>query len=131
MSKAVIEKAQELAGVIAQSPEYISMRAAEDAAGQDEALTALFAQYDALHRDIEEITLQREPDFAQMDAKARELETVQEQIRRVPLYQALQSARKQFSGMMAQVNQELSSVLNPGGSQGGCSGNCAGCSGCG
>ena len=64
-------------------------------------------------------------------AKARELETVQEQIRRVPLYQALQSARKQFSGMMAQVNAELSSVLNPNGSQGGCSGNCSACNGCG
>ncbi len=131
MSQSVIEKAKELAGVIAQSPEYISMRATEDAAGQDERLTALFAQYDEIHRQIEEITLQKEPDFDQMDAKARELETVQAQIKEQPLYQALQSARKQFSGMMAQVNRELSSVLNPNGNQSGCSGNCAGCSGCG
>ena len=131
MSQQVIEKAKELAGVIAQSPEYITMRATEDAAGQEEALQALFKQYDSIHRDIEEITLQKEPDFDKMDALARELETVQQQIKAQPMYQALQSARKSFSAMMAQVNGELSSVLNPGGGNGGCGGNCAGCSGCG
>ena len=56
---------------------------------------------------------------------------VQGQIKVMPMYQALQSARKQFSDMMAQVNAALSAVLNPGGSQGGCSGNCAACGGCG
>ncbi len=131
MSQQVISKAQELAGVIAQSPEYITMRATEDAAGQDAELQELFKKYDGIHRDIEEITLKKEPDFDQMDALARELEEVHEQIKARPMYQALQAARKQFSDMMAQVNRELSSVLNPGGSQGGCSGNCAGCAGCG
>ncbi len=131
MSQQVIEKAKELAGVIAQSPEYIAMRATEDAAGQEEQLQQLFQRYDGIHRDIEEITLQKQPDFDKMDALARELEEVQQQIKAQPMYQALQAARKQFSDMMAKVNQELSSVLNPGGSQGGCSGNCAACGGCG
>ena len=130
MSESVILKAKELAGVIAQSPEYITMRATEDAAGQQEDLQALFKKYDGIHRDIEEITLQKQPDFDKMDALARELEEVQQQIKVMPMYQALQSARKQFSDMMGQVNQELSAVLNPNGSQGGCSGNCAACSGC-
>ncbi len=132
MSQAVIEKAKELAGVIAQSPEYITMRATEDAAGQDQALQELFKKYDGIHRDIEEITLKKEPDFDQMDALARELEEVQQQIKAMPMYQALQGARKQFSDMMGQVNGELSAVLNPNGnSGGGCSGNCAACGGCG
>ena len=132
MSQAVIEKAKELAGVIAQSPEYITMRATEDAAGQDEALQELFKKYDGIHRDIEEITLKKAPDFDQMDALARELEEIQQQIKAMPMYQALQAARKQFSDMMGQVNGELSAVLNPGGNTGGgCSGNCAACSGCG
>lgn len=130
MSQAVIDKAKELAGVIAQSPEYIAMRATEDAAGQDETLTALFARYDAIHREIEEATLKKDPDFDLIGAKTRELDEVMQPIKAHPLYQALQGARKQFSDMMGQVNQELSSVLNPGGSQGGCSGNCAGCAGC-
>ena len=132
MSQSVISKAQELAGVIAQSPEYITMRATEDAAGQDEALQELFKKYDGIHRDIEEITLKKEPDFDQMDALARELEEVQQQIKVMPMYQALQGARKQFSDMMGQVNGALSSVLNPSGNdRGGCSGNCAACGGCG
>ena len=131
MSQSVIEKARELAGVIAQSPEYIAMRATEDAAGQDEELQELFKKYDGIHRDIEEITLKKEPDFDQMDALARELEEVQQQIKARPMYQALQASRKQFSDMMGKVNGELSKVLNPGGSQGGCSGNCAACGGCG
>ena len=131
MSQSVIEKAKELAGVIAQSPEYISMRAAEDAAGQDELLKGLFAQYDEIHRQVEDATLRKEPDFDKIGELSRELETVLEQIKAQPLYQALQSARKQFSGMMSLVNAQLSSVLNPGGSQGGCSGNCAACGGCG
>ena len=130
MSQQVIEKAQELAKIIAQSPEYIGMRAAEDAAGQDAPLSALFEQYDSLHRDIEEVTLQKEPDFDKMETLTRELETVTEQIKSQPLYQVMQSARKRFSDMMGRVNGELSAVLNPGGGSG-CSGNCSGCSGCG
>lgn len=130
MSQQVIDKAKELAGIIAQSPEYITMRATEDAASQEEQLQELFKKYDGIHRDIEEITLKKEPDFDQMDALARELEEVQQQIKAQPMYQALQSARKQFSDMMGQVNAELSAVLNPNGNQGGCSGNCAGCAGC-
>ena len=130
MSQQGIEKAKELAGIIAQSPEYITMRATEDAAGQEEQLQELFKKYDGIHRDIEEITLKKEPDFDQMDALARALEEVQQQIKAQPMYQALQSARKQFSDMMGQVNAELSAVLNPNGNQGGCSGNCAGCAGC-
>lgn len=130
MSQPVIEKAKELANIIALSPEYITMRATEDAAGQDEQLQALFQQYDSIHRDIEDATLKNEPDFDAISSLTRDLDEVQQQIKAHPLYQALQQARKGFSDMMSQVNGELSSVLNPGGSQGGCSGNCAACSGC-
>lgn len=131
MSQAVIDKAKELASIIAQSPEYITMRATEDAAGQDETLQELFKQYDSIHRDVEDETLKKEPDFDRIGSLTRDLDTVQQQIKAQPMYQALQQARKGFSDMMGQVNAELSATLNPGGSQGGCSGNCAACSGCG
>ena len=131
MSQAVIDKAKELAAIIAQSPEYITMRATEDAAGQDEQLQELFKQYDSIHRDIEDATLKNEPDFDKIGSLTRDLDTVQQQIKAQPLYQALQQARKGFSDMMSAVNSELSATLNPDGSQGGCSGNCAACGGCG
>ena len=50
MTQSVIEKAQELALLIAQSPEFISMRAAEDAAAQDEAIAEPFGLYNDLHQ---------------------------------------------------------------------------------
>lgn len=131
MSQAVIDKAKELASIIAQSPEYITMRATEDAAGQDETLQELFKQYDSIHRDVEDETLKKEPNFDRIGSLTRDLDTVQQQIKAQPMYQALQQARKGFSDMMGQVNAELSATLNPGGSQGGCSGNCAACGGCG
>ena len=131
MSQAVIDKAKELASIIAQSPEYITMRATEDAAGQDETLQELFKQYDSIHRDVEDETLKKEPNFDRIGSLTRDLDTVQQQIKAQPMYQALQQARKGFSDMMGQVNAELSATLNPGGSSGGCSGNCAACGGCG
>ncbi|MBR4359528.1 MAG: YlbF family regulator [Clostridia bacterium] len=132
MSQSVIEKARELAGIIAQSPEYITLRATEDAATQDEALTAYFARYHEIHRQIEEETLKKEPNFEKIGDLSRELDEAQEQLKQQPMYQALQGARRTFTAMMNQVNAELSSVLNPNGAAaGGCSGNCAGCSGCG
>ena len=131
MSQQVTDKAKELANIIAQSPEYITMRATEDAAGQDETLQELFKQYDSIHREIEDATLKNEPDFDRIGSLTRDLDDVQQQIKAQPLYQALQQARKGFSDMMGQVNAELSSVLNPGGGSSGCSGNCSACSGCG
>ena len=131
MSQTVIDKAKELASIIAQSPEYITMRATEDAAGQDETLQELFKQYDSIHRDVEDETLKKEPDFDRIGSLTRDLDTVQQQIKAQPMYQALQQARKGFSDMMGQVNAELSATLNPGGNPGGCSGNCAACGGCG
>ena len=130
MSMNVISKAKELAQVIAQSPEYIALRATEDAATQDEALAAYVARYQEIHHQIEEETLRKEPDFEKIGDLSREMEEAQELLRQQPMYQALQGARRTFNAMMGQVNAELSSVLNPNGASAGCSGNCAGCSGC-
>ena len=84
MSQQVTDKAKELARVISLSPEYISMRATEDAAGQDELLKGLFAQYDEIHRQVEDATLRKEPDFDKIGELSRELETVLEQI--IPMF---------------------------------------------
>ena len=130
MNQAVLEKAKELAAVIAQSPEYITMRATEDAAGQDENLSVLFDRYNALRSQVEEETMKKEPNFDAIGDLSRDLETVQEEIKKQPMYMALQGARKQFSEMMNGVNGELSAALNPGGVSGGCSGNCSACFGC-
>lgn len=131
MNESVLNKARELASVIAASPEYITMRATEDAATQDEALADAFGRYNDIHNQIERLTLMKEPDFDKIGDLTRDLDAVQEEIKAQPLYTALQGARKNFSDMMASVNGELSKALNPGGASGGCSGNCSACGGCG
>lgn len=126
MNQSVIEKAQELAQVIAKSPEFISMRAAEDAATQDEAMVDAFSRYHELHHKIEAISMQENPDFDEMGALTREMEAVQEEIQHLPLAQAMQQAQQDFSAMMAAVNAELSKVLSP---QSSCDGDCHSCGG--
>lgn len=124
MNQSVIEKAQELAQVIAKSPEFIAMRASEDAATQDEAMVDAFSRYHELHHKIEALSMQENPDFDEMGALTREMEAVQEEMQQLPLARAMQQAQQNFAAMMAQVNAELSKVLAP---QSSCDGDCSGC----
>jgi cell fate (sporulation/competence/biofilm development) regulator YlbF (YheA/YmcA/DUF963 family) len=93
MNQSVIEKAQELAQVIAKSPEFISMRASEDAASQDEAMTEAFGRYQEVHQKIEELSMQENPDFEKMGELSREMETIQAEIQNMPLAKAMQQAQ--------------------------------------
>lgn len=127
MNQAIIEKSQELAKLIAQSPEFISMRAAEDAASQDEGMAELFGQYNDLHQQIERLSMEENPDFDKMGALTHEMEDVQSKLQSMPLALAMQQARQGFSAMMNAVNAELSKVLAP---QHDCEGECGSC-GCG
>ena len=130
MSQAVMEKARELARHIQLSPEYICMRAAEDAASQDEALAALSREYEEKRREVESLTLQDDPDYEVMMALSHELEDIQARYNALPLAQAVQPARRDFTQMMNEVNAELQKVLAPDAPAASCSGRCGGCAGC-
>ena len=107
------------------------MRRAEDQAARDEKVAGAFGRYAETQQKIEELSLQKNPDFTEMGVLTRELETIQAEIQALPMAQAMQSARKAFTEMMAAVNQELSKVLNPNytGEDSACSGDCASCPG--
>lgn len=126
MNQSVIEKAQELAHLIALSPEFITMRATEDAATQDESMVEAFSRYQELHSKIESLSLQESPDFDEMGELTREMETVQAEIQALPLAKAMQQAQQAFAAMMAAVNAELSKVLSP---KSDCAGDCHSCGG--
>ena len=126
MSQFVLDKAKELAAVIAESPEFISMRVAEDAAAQDEVLVALFAKYAEKQAELEAVVCQEQPDFVQMEALSTELNQLKEQVQNAPLAKVMQTARQNFNAMMQQVNAELQKVLAPEGASS-CSGNCSSC----
>ena len=66
MSDNVMQKARALAEALRFSPEFILMRAAEDAANQDTYLTGLYTQYEQLRAEVEQLTLQDDPDYEEM-----------------------------------------------------------------
>ena len=107
MSDNVMQKAKALAEALRFSPEFILMRAAEDAANQDTYLTGLYTQYEQLRAEVEQLTLQDDPDYEEMKARTRELEELQAQYNEHPLAQAVKQSRNDFAAMMREVNNTL------------------------
>ena len=131
MSDNVMQKARALAEALRFSPEFILMRAAEDAANQDEQLTALYTEYEQKRAEVEQLAVQDDPDYEEMKARTRELEELQAQYNEHPLAKAVKQSRNNFAAMMREVNATLQQALNPEGTKArGCSGACSTCSGC-
>jgi len=131
MSENVTQKARALADAIKLSPEFILMRAAEDAANQEEDLLALYRLYEEKREAVEQLTMEDDPDYDRMMDMTHELEELKAQYNAHPLAKAVTRSRRDFSAMMKEVNMILQSALNPEGTVArGCSGSCAGCSGC-
>ena len=126
MDSNVIEKAKELALAIASSQEFIVMRATEDAASQDEAMTEAFGKYEEMHQEMEACTAMEQPDFERMAEIDEKMKKLQQEMQALPMALAMQKARKGFTDMMAAVNAELSKVLAP---ESSCSGDCHSCGG--
>ena len=131
MSENVMQKAKALADALRFSPEFILMRAAEDAANQDEQLTALYTEYEQKRAEVEQLAVQDDPDYEEMKARTCELEELQAQYNEHPLAKAVKQSRNNFAAMMREVNATLQQALNPEGTKArGCSGACSTCSGC-
>ena len=131
MSENVMEKAQSLANALRFSPEFILMRAAEDAANQDEYLTSIYQEYERKREEVEQLATQDDPDYDEMKARTRELEELQAQYNDHPLAKAVKQSRNNFAAMMREVNATLQQALNPEGTKArGCSGACSTCAGC-
>ncbi|NLZ88360.1 MAG: YlbF family regulator [Clostridiales bacterium] len=131
MSECVIEKARELADVIARSDEYTSMKQAENAAAADLDLESLYNDYQEKRQAVAELTKAETPDFDAVSALTREVDAIENQLRRNVRMRALNDSRAAFTVMMNAVNRELQKVLSPESVDDGCSsGSCASCRGC-
>ena len=131
MSDNVMQKAKALADALRFSPEFILMRAAEDAANQDEYLTSIYTEYEQKRAEVEQLAVQDNPDYEEMKARTRELEELQAQYNEHPLAKAVKQSRGDFAAMMRDVNATLQQALNPKGTTArGCNGACSTCSGC-
>ncbi len=123
MNQTVLKAAMLLADALEQSAECKRMRAAEEASLQDNALAALFAEYQEKSSEIRDMTCAEAPDHALIAAAVRELDDIQERIAMNPAAKEAREAKSAYQEMM----REVSVIL---GQESGCSGGCEGCQGC-
>lgn len=130
MSK-VTDCARALGEAIVASEEYKNMQIAENAAMSDPAVAEAMARYMELKNALGEAMCQPDADANLISRYGQEMDEIQQTLSAMPAVDAMTTARQQFSEMMTQVNHILEYIITgelP--QQGGCSGNCSGCSGC-
>ena len=130
MSK-VTDCARALGEAIVASEEYKNMQVTESAAMSDPAVADLMARYMEIKNTLGEVMCQPDADANLISKYGQEMDEIQQQLTAMPAVDAMTTARQQFSEMMNQVNSVLEYIITgelP--QQGGCSGNCSGCSGC-
>ena len=130
MSK-VTDCARALGEAIIASDEYKNMQVTESAAMSDPAVADLMARYMEVKNTLGEVMCQPDADANLISQYGQEMDEIQQQLTAMPAVDAMTTARQKFSEMMNQVNSVLEYIITgelP--QQGGCSGNCSGCSGC-
>ena len=129
MSREIYDKIEELAGMIANGPEFQAYKAAEAAAAADGQLTALQNSFMAVRKQLDAAIAPEDKDFDLISALTQELDDLSEQMHRLPSWQNLDSARGEYEQLMQGVSDVLQNVIDPD-VQCSCRGSCSGCSGC-
>lgn len=128
----IIEKARELGTLIVESPEYIRMQAAEEAAMADSVAATAVSAYLELQQEMQSMMESPNPDREALNEKTHALQNANAQIQAYDSVREMTAARQGFEGLMGQVNAVLRFVITgetePEDSA--CSGSCAGCAGC-
>lgn len=130
MSK-VTDCARALGEAIVASDEYKNMQITESAAMSDPAVVEAMARYMELKNQLGEVMCQPDADANTISKYGKEMDEIQQTLSAMPAVDAMTTARQEFSELMNQVNRVLEYIITgelP--QQGGCSGNCSGCSGC-
>ena len=130
MSK-VTDCARMLGEAIVDSDEYKRMQVTEKEAMADPEVAAAMSRYLELKEQVGAAMCQPDADAELISKYGREMDEIQQSMSAMPAVDAMTTARQKFSEMMNQVNSVLEFIITgelP--QQGGCSGNCSGCSGC-
>lgn len=126
----VQECARALGEAIVASEEYKAMQLTENAAMNDQAATEAMTRFMELRTSLNDAMSQPEPDAAVIAQLGKEMDEVQQALNNMPSIDAMTTARQNFSALMNSVNKILEFMITGEVEQGGCSGNCSGCSGC-
>ena len=130
--KKVLEQAEQLAGSIIDSEEFIRMRLAEQAATKDVEATRLISDFIEKRQRVEKMLSENNLDQGELVTAGDEMEAAQKTMNSNPMIQAMQGARADFTNMMNQVNALIRFVVTGESEEApsGCSGSCDSCSGC-
>ena len=126
----VQECARALGEAIVASEEYKNMQIAEADAMNDPAAAEAMSRFMELRAKMDEAMGMREPNPEVLAEYGKQMDDVQRTLNSLPSIDAMTSSRQAFSGLMNQVNKILEFIIAGEVEQGGCSGNCSGCSGC-
>ena len=127
----VLECARQLGMAIVESDVYKNMQVAEASAMNNEEVSAAMARFIELKQLIGDEMSKEDANPLLLSEYGREMDELQQKLNDMQVVDEMTAARQRFSEMMNQVNKILEFIITGENSaQGGCSGNCSGCSGC-
>lgn len=129
MSKEMFDTVQKLAELIAASEELAAMKNAEKEAENDPELTVRVAEYVTARSKLDDESVKESPDAGLIADLTRESEEAEKALRSTSSYIRSEQCRTDFNAMMQAISDILQNAIHPG-SAGGCTGDCASCSGC-
>ena len=130
----VMMKTQALAEAILESDAYRKMKDQENAVKRDPGAAAALSDMIEARGLVERILSSENMNPSELADASRAMEEAEDRMNSNEMIRTLKEYRKEFQGMMGNVNRILRLVITgetedeKGGS--GCSGNCSGCSGC-
>lgn len=133
MRNEIIEKAQELGSMIAESEESARLSAAAEAMNNDEEATNLLRTYNENRKTATENLRGTDPTKEDLENYRNYVQSEFEKIAGNKLIGEYIEASKEFDLLVNQVNAVLSYFITgqeQESAEGGCSGNCSSCSSC-
>ena len=132
MRNQIIEKAQELGTMIANSPEAARVSTSADAMNANEEAVNLLQTYNQNRREATEKLRGTDPSKEDLQNFKEYVQAEFEKIAKNPLIAEYLEANREFENMVNQVNAVLEYFITgqEANNGGGCSGNCSSCSSC-
>ena len=126
----VMMKAQELAQAILETGYYQKMQELEAQLTEDAAASALVADFVEKRSAFEQLMQGGNASREDFAAAGKAFSAAQTALDENELVQQMRAAQQKYNDLMENVNRILRLVVTGETDEGGCSGNCAGCSGC-
>ena len=128
----VLQKAQELAEAILQSDVYQRSKAAEEAMTADPEAARCLADYLEKQREVNAILSTEDMDATALAEAGAALQEAEDRLHANPLVKETQEANAACNEMLDNVNRIIQLIVRGKTEDAaGCTGNCAGCAGCG